>query len=327
MKDLVVGHVFGECSKCAFLRLITDDQLACSLGQDKMGTGSHLLLNLKRTHKNVDIDDPKCPGCSGIITLAALVNEIAAKARHFSRGLIGFSTGCLYQSEMPLVDKLKAYLRAGSTALELSFATPAVLAAFLLNEAEMSKLRKFSKITIHAPWKEISYFDGSGTTNAVISKIVQLRELLPISGVVFHPDVVANFSGLEVIPLPVLIENMDRNKKFGISVEDIYKIRRDYDFGFVFDIQHAYEHDPAMVLAHELVSVMGDRIRHLHVSGQSKEGHHVPVYQADNKKEICQILKIVPGVPAIMEGLILTDVFASTKREIAYVIEQGDLLK
>lgn len=327
MPDLTAQHICDVCSGCSFLRLSENDDFFCSLCHDQKGKGVHLLLELKRTHHNVNVDDPKCPGRPSMVGLEQVINEISAKARRFSRGLIGFSTGCLYKTELDLVDKLKAYLRSGSTALELSFATPSDLLIFNPTEAEMSKFRKFSKITIHAPWKDIKYFDRSGISNPVIAKITQLCGLLHISGVVFHPDIVANFNGLEIVPFPVLIENMDKNKKFGISVEEIAKIKSDYDFGFVLDVQHAYEHDPSMSLAHELVSVMADRIGHLHVSGQTDSSHHAPVYQANNKREICRLLKAVPSVPAILEGMILDDISASTKREIAYVVEQGDPLK
>ncbi|MDO8669597.1 MAG: hypothetical protein Q7K65_04865 [Candidatus Buchananbacteria bacterium] len=326
LKDLKAEHIFEKCSRCTFLRLSGDNQFICGLCQDQVERGSSLLLDLKQTHNNINIEDPLCIGRFGAVTVTTMMSEITLKANHFSRGLIGFSTGCLHKSGLKLVDKLKAYLRAGATALELGFVTPEQLFNFELTEADMSKLRKFSKITIHAPCRDIKYFDVSGLTNAVIRKLTALSQMLPVSGVVFHPDTVANFNGLEVVPFPVLIENMDRNKKFGTSVEEIREIRDNYDFGFVLDLQHAYEHDPSMTLAHELASAMGNKIRHLHVSGQTVDSYHAPVYKADNKKQICRLLKILPGVPVVLEGIILDEPFASTKREIAYVMEKGDPL-
>lgn len=268
----------------------------------------------------------KCVNQAKVSGLEEVLNEVSVTARHFGRGLIGFSTGCLYQSNLDLADKLKMFLRAGSTVLELSFARPQDLLDFELTEPVASKLRKFSKITVHAPWKNIKYFDGSSLAKQIIVKIIRLNELFFISGVVFHPDVVMNFPALDMAPLPVVIENMDSHKKYGISVDDMAILKASYDFGFVLDVQHAYEHDHSLVLARELIAVMGDRLRHLHVSGQTLSSRHAPVHVADNKMAICRLLRVLPRVPVVLEGVILDNISATTKVEMAYVSEQGDPL-
>lgn len=326
MKKLSAKHILNKCSQCFCLRLNETDNFFCSLHHDEPGRGVNALLDLKRTHRNVNIEDPKCSGRSEVVDLETVINEISAQARHFGRGLVGFSTGCLYQFNMPLVDKLKVYLRAGATVLELSFATLNDLLAFEPTAADISKFRKFTKITIHAPWKGIRYFDGSNAANLVVNKIMALNDIFYVSGVVFHPDIIDNFDALELTPLPVLIENMDINKEFGISVEEIAMIKVRYNFGFVLDIQHAYEHDSSLALAREMTQVMGDRIRHLHVSGQNSSSRHAPVFEADNKQEICNLLKIMPSVPVVLEGVLSGDVSVISKQEIAYVTEHGDPL-
>ncbi len=326
MKSLLAKHILSKCSRCYCLRVNSEDQFICSLSQDNPGEGIHALLELKKTHRGVNIDLPKCDGRANMIGLADVINEVSLSARHFGRGLVGFSTGCLYQSSLPLVDKLKAYLRAGSTVLELSFARPNDLLEFEMTEPIASKLRKFSKITIHAPWIDVKYFDGSNLTRKMIDKIIRLSDLFFVSGIVVHPDVVLNFAALEMVPLPILIENMDKNKKYGISVDHIARIKEDYDLNFILDLQHAFEWDPSLTLAHEMISCMGNRIRHLHVSGETKSMRHAPVYLADNRKDICDLLKMMPSVPVVLEGVISDNILATAKCEFDYVTEQGDPL-
>lgn len=336
MENLAAEDVFRQCSGCNFLRLGLNNEFACKLCQDALHTGANALLDLKKTHRDVNISEPKCQGRAGSVSMSEVINEISASARHFGRGLIGFSTCCLdHRGDLKLVDKLKFYLRVGSLAIELSFSTPAKLLAFELTEDDLSKLRKFSQITIHAPWCGIKYFDGSGLSDKVLSKIMALAQLVPVQGVVFHPDEVANFNGLDVIPLPILIENMGQPKRFGSSIEDMEKIKRDYDVGFVLDLQHAYEHDPSLALAREMISVMGDKAHHLHASGQRANSSHMPVCQSDNKQAICRLLKIVPALPVVLEGVIIAarggfgfdGTYNDIKEEFSYVREQGDPLK
>jgi len=319
-KVLATDYILGKCSKCQFLRLIKSDQFVCSLCASGLKKGSSSLLKLSQTHRGLIIPKPKCSGRGGMVTLIAVINQLAQKTEAASRGQIGFSTGCLYYCNLSLVDKLKVFLRAGATVVELSFGTPKQLFEFSLDEAIKSKLRKFSRITVHAPFKEIRYFDGAGNTDEVIIKLKELFDNLPISGFVFHPDTIANFIGLEVIGLPVLIENMDRNKKIGISAEDIAAIKDDYNFGFVLDLQHAFEHDPSMDLANEMLQIMGERLSHLHVSGEFGDHHHIPLHLAQNQEAIGRILKLMPSVPVILEGVFMgLEPLASAKRELAYL--------
>ncbi|MDI6738694.1 MAG: hypothetical protein QME12_09380, partial [Nanoarchaeota archaeon] len=73
-----------------------------------------------------------------------------------------------------------------------------------------------------------------------------------------------------------------------------------YNFGFVLDLQHAYCHEPSMQLARELMDVMGERIKELHVSGQRENETHSLLHKADNSNMIIGMLR--NDIPIILEG-------------------------
>lgn len=101
------------------------------------------------------------------------------------------------------------------------------------------------------------------------------------------------------------IENMDAAKPSGFRLEELARLVDFADLGFVFDLQHAYEHDPQMVYAWDLFQALKSHIVHLHVSGQSAGNNHSLVCRAENAPAIMDFLGRVLseiGVPIILEG-------------------------
>lgn len=112
---------------------------------------------------------------------------------------------------------------------------------------------------------------------------------------------------------------MDKRKTFGTHPNQFRDIARKYNFGFVLDVQHAYEHDSSMQLAKEFIDVMGNRLKHMHVSGYSKSEIHVPTYCSVNREAITKILEIGVKVPKILEGILSIDVNETIKNELVYI--------
>lgn len=231
---------------------------------------------------------------------------------------IGFTTGSLYGSGIQFNDRIKLYHSLGADAIELSFATPTQLFEYDLSEQSKQDIKKFASVSIHAPWKEVRY-DSDPETQTIINKLRTLCEQLPIKGLVLHPDTIDNFEVLDQSGLPFLLENMDRRKSYGTHPDQFRELKRKYNFGFVLDVEHAYEHDSNMKLAKEFIEVMGDRLKHMHVSGCSKSEIHVPTYCAINKKDITEILKLGLTVPIILEGILLEDIPNSITKELEYI--------
>ncbi len=112
---------------------------------------------------------------------------------------------------------------------------------------------------------------------------------------------------------------MDRRKKFGISLQQLQDLKRDYSLGFVFDVQHAYEHDHSMNLAKKIIKLFGKRLHHFHISGSTASEIHWPVYCADNRKGIEKVLKMNHPAPIILEGLVLGNIDGALKDELRYI--------
>jgi len=231
---------------------------------------------------------------------------------------IGWSTGCLIQTSLNLIETVKAYSNSGANALEISFGKIVELEKFELTTELREAVRKFSYVSIHAPWN-IQY--PGVFTHKTFEKLESLCSSLPVQGIVVHPSQVSDFAVFEQKDLPWLMENIiERNsERFGTHPEHFEKLKRNYNFGFVFDSQHAYENDSSMNLAMELIEVMGGRLKHMHISGMTGTLHHAPVYAADNRDAISRILDLKLPVPVILEGSITDKVNDTLAKEFDFI--------
>ncbi len=59
-----------------------------------------------------------------------------------------------------------------------------------------------------------------------------------------------------------------------------------------------------MQIAKEFTKVMGDRLRHMHVSGCTASESHAPLYRADNREQVASILPMTRGKPLILESVV-----------------------
>lgn len=231
---------------------------------------------------------------------------------------IGFTTRCPHKAGVSINEAIELYRPLGATAIELAFDSPDKLYGFEPSPETLGEIGRHGFISIHAPWKGVRYNPGSGA-DGVIERLRHLCEQIQVGGIVLHPDTIDDFAYLEKPGLPFLLENVDRRKGFGTRPEHFRRLAEDFGFGFVFDTQHAYEIDPTMYLAGELVSVMGSRLNLMHVSGGAESEGHVPVYAADNRDAIIQALESGISVPKILEGALLKDITEAASRELDFV--------
>ena len=211
---------------------------------------------------------------------------------------IGFSTGAKHLSYLPLEEKIKLFREFGCNIIELSFGEREQLMGFDISDAIKKELALYELVTIHAPWTNGARYNKDSSD--ILSKLKDICSELKIYGIVVHPNTVDDYEILKKSGLPFLIENMDNRARCGTHPSEFEKLKQDYNFGFVLDLQHAYMHDPTMQLAGELMEAMEGRIREFHVSGELKGNPHSLLCRADNDKAILGMLR--RDTPIILEG-------------------------
>jgi hypothetical protein len=144
------------------------------------------------------------------------------------------------------------------------------LSSYLAESPE--SLSAFERVSVHAP----SRFRSS--PSVVAAQIpVSLRRL----DLVFHPDL---YLGAPLADLGerAVFENMDVNKRFGRTVQDMAEVFGRFPAaGFCLDVAHVWTNDRTLRLGFELVEAFGDRLRQVHLSGIESDGTHRPTTRDD----------------------------------------------
>jgi hypothetical protein len=228
---------------------------------------------------------------------------------------IGFSMGCLYKTNLTIVNRSKLYRSVGASAIELGFAKPCEASEFKVTSDLIDEMSKYNYVSIHAPWREISY-GRNEATDTLMDSLGKLCQKIPAKGIVLHPNVVDDFDYVEGSGLPFLMENMEREWSLP---EKFMGLLENYKFGFVLDVQHAYKKDPSMKLSEDLLSMFGSRLKHMHVSGFADGETHYPVYASKNRDAITKFLERGVDVPKILEGMLHGDIPQMASNELNYV--------
>lgn len=205
---------------------------------------------------------------------------------------IGFSTGALAQGDFRR--GLAMSDRQGLDAVELSALRDAELRP-LLAALDSLDVTGYHYVSFHAP----SRF----TTVTETDLVQQLRTLLPCRWpIIVHPDTITDFRLWEGFGEWLCIENMDKRKPIGRTVEELEQIfKRLPDASFCFDIGHARQVDPTMSQAAFLLRAYGHRLKQLHVSEVNSRSKHEPL----NYTAVTAFRKVAhlvpPAVPLILE--------------------------
>lgn len=178
---------------------------------------------------------------------------------------IGFSTGALAKGDFRR--GLQLCHKHGLRAVELSALRSHELQG-LVNALPDLDLTGFDYISFHAP----SQYEIPEEPRIVGLLHKAAERKIPV---IAHPDAIhdahawRDFGGL------LLIENMDRRKPVGRSVEELAHF---FDLlpeaGFCFDVGHARQFDPSMTEAGLLLMRYRDRLRQMHVSEVNSFSRH-----------------------------------------------------
>ena len=216
---------------------------------------------------------------------------------------IGFSTGCLFHKNFDVKKSVSLYAGLGLDNIELAFLDKMELEEFKLDKSLTGILSSFKYISIHAPCIKTIYRKDRSSVS-ILDRIKYMTGEIKVNSVVFHPDIIEDFDILGKYPFCKSFENMDKRKKKGFSYDEINSFRSMDDIKFVFDIQHAYEHDGLCGYSEKVLGLMKDRLSHLHLSGSNEQSSHSLLHCSANKEKIIKFLNKynLLEIPVIFEG-------------------------
>jgi hypothetical protein len=208
--------------------------------------------------------------------------------------LLGFSTGCLYQTHERLApETFDVFRKIGANAIELVWSDIHVTSQLLSIKPE--HLEGFEYISVHVP-----SFDGHNEVEiaGMLKVLEQAHAQLGFNSIVIHPYETMNWDLFKQFDLPFVIENMDWTKEFGKYVESMQDIFDNLDVPMALDLNHCFTNDPSMLLAQDMVENFKDRIEHIHISGF--ETMHELLYKTQQQ----EILTAIPdkSLPIIIES-------------------------
>ena len=208
---------------------------------------------------------------------------------------IGFSTGAVARGDFGgALDTLR---RFGVEAVELSALRLSELAP-LSAALPTLDLGGFTFVSVHAP----SRFER-GDEESVLVDLARFAKLgYPV---VVHPDVIFEFDRWRGLGDRLLIENMDKRKAIGRTVDELEPIFEQVpEARFCFDIGHARQVDPSMTEASLLLRAYGSRLAQVHMSEVNTASRHDPI-SLNAVAAFGSVAALIPeDVPVILESLI-----------------------
>ena len=209
--------------------------------------------------------------------------------------LIGYSTGALAKGDFPrALDMLR---RRGIGVVELSALRDTELIP-LLGALDGLDLSFTSYLSFHAP----SRFE----TLSEVEIANYFRRLLPRRWpIIIHPDAIIDPRIWEGFGEWLCIENMDKRKPVGRTVEELRKIFRAFpEASLCFDIGHARQVDPTMGQATLILQSFGDRLKQVHMSEVNSRNGHDPL-SVTAIIAFRKVAHLIPrGTPIILETVI-----------------------
>lgn len=232
--------------------------------------------------------------------------------------IVGPSNGWLYPAGIfPLGQQQELLKRAGANAIELCPTD----ARRILSLRRASELRGFDFVSLHLP--DYSSFQQS-SEGKLLRGIEAIVERHKPAFCLIHPlEVAADFfDTLSSKGIRVAIENMDRAKTSGHKLKELLVLLQKFKLKFVLDLQHAFEWDPTMEYAWDLLQMAGEALSYFHVSGESADSNHVLVHKAKNRKTILDFLGRANDYLECLPALVLEGEHAGLeelRREITFL--------
>ncbi len=204
----------------------------------------------------------------------------------------GFSTGALALGDFELALRMLDGINV--EAIELSALRVRELPS-LVAFARHADLGRFSYVSIHAP----TDYAGAQETDVVDRLTNFIAKGWPV---VAHPDVIRDLSPWKQLGSLLCIENMDKRKPVGRTVEELERIFDKLpEARMCFDIGHARQVDTSMTEAYRIAKTFGDKIEQIHISVVNTSSKH-DLLSPNAAHAFRQVAHLLPStVPAILE--------------------------
>jgi hypothetical protein len=206
--------------------------------------------------------------------------------------LIGFSTGAVAYSDFRRALELLANEPVNCielSALRLHEVVP------LLTSVKTLDLRRYKYVSFHAPSKF-----SAEEERPLVERLSCLPSEWPI---ILHPDVICDFALWRPFGSRLTIENMDRRKPVGRTVEELRTFFDELpNATMCFDIGHARQCDTSMTEAYKLLKTFQSKLKQIHISEVNTASQHDSIsYGA--KLAFQEVASLIPaGIPIIIES-------------------------
>ncbi|MFH0869682.1 MAG: TIM barrel protein [archaeon] len=179
---------------------------------------------------------------------------------------IGFSTGATYSWDNSINNQIQILKRIDCNAIEISFGKISDLDEEI-QEENIKYIRSLDYVSIHAPFfdddRNDLYYENNELIKEVLTKLAAICTRIDVKSVVFHPNLIKDYSVLENMNFCICLENMPIERGFSIErLNDLMKKHLNYKL--VLDTAHALSWDESSLS--QLVVKFDNRISHIHFS-------------------------------------------------------------
>jgi hypothetical protein len=219
---------------------------------------------------------------------------------------IGFSTGALARERYG--DAIRTLIAFEIRVVELSALRLPELEP-LVKDLPNLDLESFEYVSLHAPSRVPA--DAESQVTGLLEAVADRK--IPI---VAHPDAISDFELWRPFAHLLLIENMDRRKSGGRTVQELEPAFEELpEAGLCFDIAHARQVDPSMTVGYDILTTFKDRLSEVHISTVSTASAHsrLSYMAAWDFSELIHL--IPPSIPIIIESSVgQADVLSEVER-------------
>lgn len=208
--------------------------------------------------------------------------------------------------------KLELCKDLGFEHVVIAFSTLKMIKQFISSPQLCQQLCEFKSVSIHAPWRGISYKENR-IANETIQCLNKITKEANISSVIFHFDCIEDFEWLKNCNFKYYIKNPNR-----YSWEIFSSAIKEHGFEYVLDINRATRFENYI---DKYLENHSDSLKAVYVSGYVDDLGRTPITES-GQLFLLDKLKTIEA-PIVIEGLFSPGDFQGIRDEIKNIIHQA----